>query len=210
MQKHKGCNMSSPILITPQDFDYSPKLPSFGHKISSSESLIPDNTISQSNAIFFIGGLADSYTKALFYYFLQFSHQDFCKFYGTYDCTSYLPPILEQIQDKKIYFISHSWGACNTIKLLSSFNQSITYLLTLDDVSYTKPKPLPNVKYWENVYISNHWNFNTSNITALLGHPQKAIKFANLNTKLNPPYTHTSIGGMLRHSKLYEDLGLII
>lgn len=197
----------SGILITPKNFSY--ELPSFGGKISPQETQFLHNEISSPKAVFFIGGLADSYTKALFHYFYLFEHQEFCKFYATFDATSSLSDIFSLLKDKQIYLIAHSWGACNIIKTLAKSNFPITYLLTLDDISYSKPKPLPSVAFWENVYITDHLSFDPSNIVALLGHPQGAIPFANLNLGLNPPYTHTSIGAMLSQSRLYKSfLGL--
>lgn len=196
----------SGILIAPKDFDYSPKLPSFGGNISPQETQFPSNEISSPKVMFFIGGFGDRLTKALFYCFSSFQHQEFCKFYATFDAVSHLDCIIPLLKEKQIYIIAHSWGACNTIKMLAKFNFPITYLLTLDDVSYSKPKPLPSVEFWENVYITDHFYFDRSNIVALIGHPQGAIAFANLNLGIHPPYTHASTSAMLSHSQLYKNL----
>ncbi len=183
-----------PILITPFDFDYN--LNKYGCNIKK-EDARSDNSIKSPNTIFFVGGLADSCTRALFNHFAKFNNNDFSKFYATFDAVPHIPNILQENN----YIVAHSWGASSIIKTLANVNKNIKYLLTLDSVAYTKPNPITCVSYWENIYIKNHFSFDPANIVALVGHPQGYIKFANNNIALGRPNTHTSIRNMLKASK---------
>ncbi|RDU74081.1 hypothetical protein CQA57_03040 [Helicobacter anseris] len=201
-----------PIIITPSNFDYpnKNKVKSFGDGISQSESFVKAIDSDCKKAIIFAGGFCDSFTKVVFNHFYTFEQEDFCKFYSTYDGLEYFLDIFKllETQGLEIYIIAHSWGACNSIKTLFKTQTPIKYLLTLDSISYSSPKPLKCVNFWENVYIENHFSFNASNIVALIGHPQGSIKFANLNTALNPPYAHENVGAMLAASQLSKKIDL--
>ena len=77
----------------------------------------------------------------------------------------------------------------------NNFDIRIDYMLTLDPVGYRRVKFKPNcVKLWENIYIKNHLSLiKWPNILALIGHPKKYIKYADINNFFNSLFHHNNI-----------------
>ncbi len=201
------------IFICPDKFNNSYSLPSFGNLIKLNEiiSASKQSCNIKKGIIIFIGEFCDSFGKSFFNYFLSFNHSDYWKFYITFNGSKYFIDLLKRFYsyDFKIYVVAHSWGANELIMALSkqnNFDIRIDYMLTLDPVGYRRVKFKPNcVKLWENIYIKNHLSLiKWPNILALIGHPKKYIKYADINNFFNSPFHHNNINFFINSSSLLK------
>lgn len=159
--------------------------------------------------IIFIGGFLDSIHQVVFREFAGFSNGSYsqlshisfvAKIYSTFSCKKLFSSLLPEILALGYvpYIISHSWGASNICKAISTLNStlpnnSIPLLLTLDPVSYWRVQmSMQCVDKWINIYIADKWRhcFNASNICTFIGRAWNECKNANINISLDNQHSN--------------------